>query len=72
MAEAAMLIRAYERYDTYFMSCVRRAAAASVDLHNAIVALPERLGDTEQHADALTLVRRLTGPEQRDRDLLFG
>jgi hypothetical protein len=58
--------------ESYFMSCVRRAAAVSVDLHNAIVALPERFGDTEQHADALTLVKRLTGPEQRGRDLLLG
>lgn len=60
LAEAAMLIRKYERYDSYFMSLVRRAIITSSDLRRAIDSLPQQLEDADNRADAEQLIGLLT------------
>jgi hypothetical protein len=66
LAEVAMRMSEFDLPDTYFMTCVRKAIAASVDLRNAILALPQQTGDRERQAAALMWVKRLTEPDQNE------
>jgi len=59
LAEAAMLVRKYERFDSYFMSLVRYAVTTSPDLRGAIEALPQRLKDANDRTEAEQLASRL-------------
>ena len=57
LAEAAMVFRKYERYDTYFMGeVVRYHVSHSPELDQAIQSLPHRFASSVQTADAQKFV----------------
>lgn len=55
-----MVIRKYERYDSYFIGgVVRHHINESGELHEAIQSLPYRFEETSDGVDAKELVARL-------------